>query len=86
MDRETANFRYMCLETAAWWAGAAKPHDSHIQPDFEVREEILRWIRTIQRETSTSTMHEDGRLVAQLREFLDETKAITKQPEQGRLL
>lgn len=85
MDRDTANHRYLCIQTALWMAGGSdKP--ATVTTEDDTRAEIQRWIRTIQRDTTVATMHADGRLVAILEKFLEETRPITKQPEQTRLL
>lgn len=84
MDRETANHRYLALQTAAWIAGADKPKT--VTSDEETRDEIRRWIREINRNATVETMHHDGRRVALLEKFLEDTRPITKQPEQARLL
>src|SRR5690606_40789118 len=55
MDRETANFRYLCLQTAAWVAGGEKPKT--VTSEEETREEIQRWMREIQRDSTVATMH-----------------------------
>lgn len=76
MDQATANHRYLCLQTALWMvAGGDTP--AIRKPEEEVREEIQRWIRTIQRESTVATVHQDGRVVALLLEFLEKTKLIT---------
>lgn len=84
MDRETANFRYLCLQTAAWIAGGDKPKT--VTHDEETREEIQRWMREIQRNSTVETMHADGRVVALLTEFLEATKPGTSEPVQTRLI
>ena len=85
MDRDTANHRYLALQTACWMAGGmAKP--ATVTIDDEARDEIRRFIREINREATVETMHHDGRRVALLEKFLDDTRPITRQPEQGRLL
>jgi len=85
MDRDTANHRYLALQTACWMAGGmAEP--ATITTDEEARAEVRRFIREINRQATVQTMHHDGRRVQLLEKFLEETKPITKQPEQGRLL
>jgi len=84
MDRETANFRYLCLQTAAWVAGGEKPKT--VTSEEETREEIQRWMREIQRDSTVATMHHDGRVVALLTQFLQDTAPVTPEPVQTRLI
>lgn len=85
MDRETAVHRYLALQTACWMAGGmARP--ATVTTEEEAREEIRRFIREINRNATVQTMHTDGRRVALLEKLLEDTRPITKQPEQGRLL
>ena len=85
MDRETANHRYLALQTALWMAGYCAQPKIITTPE-EAREEVQRFIREINRAATVHSMHHDGRRVALLEKFLEDTKPITKQPEQGRLL
>lgn len=85
MDRATAVHRYLAMQTALWMAGyMAEP--ATVTTREEAREEIRLFIRQINRDTTVETMHQDGRRVAILEKFLEETRPITKQPEQTRLM
>lgn len=84
MDRETANFRYLCLQTAAWIAGGDRPKTVTLHE--ETMDEIQRWMREIQRNSTVETMHADGRVVALLQEFLEANKPAVPAPVQTRLI
>ncbi len=55
-------------------------------PLEEVRAEILRWMKDIQKNSTVKTMHHDGRVVAMLTEFLESTKPAAPAPVQTTLL
>lgn len=85
MDRDTANHRYLCIQTALWMAGGSdKP--ATVTTEDDTRAEIQRWIRTIQRDTTVATMHADGRVVELLTQFLETTKPVAPVPVQTSLL
>lgn len=85
IDRDTANHRYLCIQTALWMAGGSeKPATAATAED--ARAEILRWLKEIQRNSTAATMHADGRVVALLNEFLEKTKNITPVPVQTSLI
>jgi hypothetical protein len=85
MDKATANHRYLALQTALWMDSGGDPPKTLTTPE-ESREEIQRWIREINRNATVQSMHEDGRRVALLQQFLDNTKPITAAPAQLKLI
>lgn len=85
MDRDTANHRYLCLQTALWMAGGCERPAIH-RAEADTRAEITRWMKQIQRDSTVATMHNDGRVVALLIDFLEKTKPITPHPVQTKLI
>lgn len=84
-EKEVANHRYLCIQTAIWMAGGGR-QPAITKPVEEVRAEITRWMKQIQRDSTVATMHQDGRVVAMLQEFLENTKPLTAQPVQTTLI
>jgi len=80
-----ANHRYLCLQTALWIVDGGTPPAIR-KTEEETRAEIQRWSKEIQRNSTVKTMHQDGRVVALLVEFLEKTKPITAIPAQTRLI
>lgn len=85
IERDTANHRYLCIQTALWIVDGGTPPAIR-KTEEETRAEILRWSKEIQRNSTVKTMHQDGRVVALLQEFLEKTKPITAAPVQTRLI
>jgi hypothetical protein len=84
-DKQTANHHYLCIQTALWMIqGGTAP--AIRKTEQEVRADITRWMKDIQRNSTVRTMHADGRVVALLQEFLENTKPITPQPVQTSLI
>lgn len=85
MDRETANHRYLALQTALWMAGYMSEPATKTTTE-EAREEVRRFIREINRATTVETMYDDGRRVQVLKNFLNDTKPAVPAPVQKTLL
>lgn len=85
MDRETANHRYLALQTALWMAGYMSEPATKTTVE-EAREEVRRFIREINREATVETMYVDGRRVELLNQFLESSKPITPAPVQTTLI
>lgn len=84
-DKDTLNHRYLCLQTALWMQEGGTAPAIRKTVD-EIRTVIRAWVRDIQRDTTVATMHHDGRVVALLDQFLNDTKPITSLPAQTRLI
>jgi len=84
-EKEAANHRYLCIQTALWMVSGGKQPAIRKQTE-EVRAEIVRWTKDIQRNSTVKTMHQDGRVVALLQEFLESTKPAVPAPVQTSLL
>lgn len=83
--KDALNNRYLCLQTALWMAQGGKSPAIRM-PEDQVRAVIRQWQKDIQRDSTVATMHHDGRVVAILQEFLDDTKPITAAPAQTKLV
>lgn len=84
-----SNRRYLCLQTALHIAGGTQTLPGGVitkMPMEEVRAELLRWMKEIQKNSTVKTMHHDGRVVALLSEFLESTKPAAPAPVQTTLL
>jgi hypothetical protein len=84
-EKEVANHRYLCIQTAIWMAGGGR-QPAITKPVEEVRAEITRWMKEIQRNSTIATVHSDGRNVVMLNNFLESTKPVVQAPVQTTLL
>lgn len=85
ITRDQANAAYLALQTALWLAGGCeKPAITSTRE--EAREEIRRWRREINRNATVESMYTDSRVVRLLDEFLENTRPVSADPVQTRLL
>lgn len=81
--REQLNHRYICLQTAIWIDANGKgPKPAIIKSPEEVRSELIRWMKDIQKDSTVQTMHRDGRDIAIIQAFLAATAPVVAQPVQ----
>jgi hypothetical protein len=85
MDRETANHRYLALQTALWIAGYMNEPATKTTQE-EAREEVQRFIREINRDATVLTMYIDGHRVKLLEKFLNDTRPAVPAPIQTTLI
>ena len=79
--RAELNHRYFCLQTALWMDTHGK-QPAIIKPEEDVRAELRRWMREIQRETTHESQYQDAEKIALIQSFLDATAPITPEPVQ----
>lgn len=73
--RTELNHRYLCLQWAVFMdSGGIRPATN--KELDEVHEELRRWMREIQRESTVQTMHADGKKIAIIQCFLDATRPV----------
>lgn len=81
--REEVNHRYLCLQTAIWMDSNGKAQKPAIvKTEEEVRAELIRWQKDIQKDSTVETMLRDGREVAIIQAFLDATAPVVALPVQ----
>jgi hypothetical protein len=84
IDRDTANHRYLCLQTALWMdTGADEPAVKKTRE--AVLDEMRRWRKVIQADSTVDTMHVDGRKVQLINEFIETHRERQEPPEQTQL-
>jgi phenylacetate-coenzyme A ligase PaaK-like adenylate-forming protein len=84
--RAELNHRYLCLQMAYYMAGGMRQPPAITKEQEAVHEELARWSREIQRNSTRETAIADGRRVAIITEFLEETKPIIAHQAQLNLL